>query len=271
MANFQALGTGPVSFVDTNQNQQEIPLSAISFGPNGVDGSAWPGYSANQNLVDALLKQMVSEGFLIRGTQSAPVESMEITAAATGSNGNGISVTFSNPSPTAGTVDVAVQATEVYPGLTSTSIAAALGTSAATANGLVFLQANNNQMPINFTGSIVGPSFTLVVPDAASDAAGAFTLAATDQSYTIHVAVALDEPPPVSGPTFTLTVTGSKSAAGQTLTALETSATNPFKTLVTFSGPASGPLPAAGTVTLAGGAPASSTSATAAQAEVFSS
>lgn len=268
MANYQTLGAGPVSFVDSNQNQQEIPLRAISFGPNGIDGSQWPLYSANQALVDALLKQMVAQGLLVQGAASAPIESMMITAADTGPNGNMISIMFSNPSQAAGTVTVAVNATETYPGLTLATIGTVLGTTAA-AKGLLYLEANNNKQPIAFTGPVSGaPKYDVVVPDAASDPNGSFTLAATDQTYTISVNVA---PDPSPATTFTLTVTGSKSQSGLTIAALESAGTNPFSHLVTFSGPAGAPLPAAGTVTLQGGAAATSTPAKAASIEVFSS
>lgn len=269
MANYQALGTSPVSFVDDNQKQQEIPLSAISFGANGVNASSWPLYSANQPVVDALLNQMVAQGLLVQGTETAPMPAMTVTAAGTGTNGNMIKVTFSNPLPAAGTVTVAVSATEVYPGLTLATLSAALGASAPTANGLVFLEASNSQMPVNFTGPVGGgPGFNVVVPDAASDPAGAFTLQATDPTYTVEIAVAVDPSPAT---TFTLTVTGSKTVAGATLATLETAASNPFATLVKFSGPAGGPLPAPGTVTLQGGAPAMSLPAEPAEATVFSS
>jgi hypothetical protein len=59
-------------------------------------------------------------------------------------------VTISNVSAAAGTMTMLVSATEVYPGLTPANIAAALGTSASTANGLVYLQSNNDQAPAAF-------------------------------------------------------------------------------------------------------------------------
>ena len=38
---YQALATGPVSFLDSNSNQREIPLSAIYFDSNGPNASGW--------------------------------------------------------------------------------------------------------------------------------------------------------------------------------------------------------------------------------------
>jgi hypothetical protein len=275
MATYQAIGTGPVSFVNANQSQQEIPLSAISFGPGGATASAWAGWSkisaGDQAVVTALLNQMVAQGLLVQGTMAAATQSMTITAAATGSAGNMITVTFSNPSASAGTVTVAVNATEVYAGLTATTLGTVLASSSATSNALIFLesQAAGDPMPIAFTGSIVGPGFTLVVPkDASNDPA--FTLGATDQTFAVNIAVVIDPPNPPNPQTFTLTATGSKTATNVSLATLE-GASNPFALLVKFAGAAGGPLPSAGSVTLHGGAAASSTPATPAVATVYSS
>jgi len=274
MANYQALAANPISFVDGNQKQQEIPLSAITFGPNGVDASAWPNYSANQAVIDGLLKQMVAQGLVAPGTQNAATPSLTITATEAGQTGNATTVTFSNPSQAAGTVDVKVSANEVYPGLTLATIADALGTSAAEANGLVFLKSNNNKPPQSFTGNIsAGPDFDCLVPETGGDPAGAFTLEAANptsdaDAQAINIVVA---PDPSPANTFTLTASWTKTVAGVNLATLENIASNPFAMLVTFSGAAGGPLPAAGTVTLLGGAGATSSPAVAAKATVFSS
>jgi len=275
MATYQALGTGPISFVDANQKQQEIPLSAITFGPNGVDASAWPSYTANQTVIDGLLKQMVAQGLLSAGTQNAAIPSLSITAAEPGKTGNATTVTFANPSKSAGTVDVTVTANEVYPGLTLANIGDALGTSAANANGLVYLEHNNNKPPKSFSGNISGgPNFDCLVPEVGGDPAGAFTLkaAASGLSDTDAEAIKITATPdPSPATTFTLQASWIKTVAGVTLATLENNATNPFAILVSFSGVPGGPLPAAGTVSLVGGAAASSSPAVAAKATVFSS
>ena len=147
---YKALATGPVSFLDANSNQQEIPLSAISFGPNGPDASSWSNYPANSGLIQQLLQQLVKAGPAHSRTQVAPSAALSITATEAGTTGNVIQVTISNVSTSADTMTVAVSATEVYPGLTTATIGDALGTSAATANGLVYLQSNNNQPPAEF-------------------------------------------------------------------------------------------------------------------------
>ena len=134
---YQALATGPISFLDGNANQQEIPLSAIYFDANGPNASSWPNYSKNTALIQALLAQLAAQGLLTPGTQTTPTPALTILASEAGTTGNVIQVTFSNVSSTAGTMTVLVTATEVYPGLTTATIANALGTSAATANGVV--------------------------------------------------------------------------------------------------------------------------------------
>jgi len=275
MATYQALGTGPVSFVDVNQKQQEIPLSAITFGQSGVDASAWPGYTANKTVIDGLLKQMVAQGLISPGEQSASVPSLNITASEAGKTGNATTVTFANPSKTAGTVDVTVSATEVYSGLTLATIGDALGTAAAQANGLVFLESNNNQPPQNFSGSVsAGPNFDCLVPDVGNDPAGAFTLKAAAAGISdadaqlIKIAVT---PDPAPATTFTLKVSWTKTATGVSLATLENNATNPFAVLVSFSGAPGGAMPAAGTISLTGGAAATSSPAVKAAATAFSS
>ena len=259
MAYYSATGTGPVSFIDGNQNQLEIPLNEVFFTPNGVDASSWPLFSANAAMVPALLAQLVSQGAISAGTLPAAAPSLTATAVQAGPEGNSITISIASPSAAAGTITMTVTATEVYPGLTPATLAAALGSSAATSEGLVFVSdPGTSGMPDHFSGSIgAGPAFDLAVPDASDNTKNAFTLAATDQSdaagaQLIHIAIVPDSAPTPT--TFTLTASWTKTATGVALSSLAT--TNPFAYLVAFSGQ-SGPLPGAGSVTLKGGAAAS--------------
>jgi hypothetical protein len=273
---YQALATGPVSFLDSNSNQREIPLTAIYFDSNGPNATAWLNLgdnSANAPIVNALLAQLAAQGLLTPGTQTTPTPSLIITAAEPGVTGNVTQVTISNVSTSAGTMTVAVSATEVYPGLTTDTIANVLGTSAETASGLVYLESNEDQPPAEFTGNIAAPALNCAVPDAANLANPAFTLAAANTaaaadaaSISIHVA-----PDPLPATTFTITASWTKTQNDVTLLMLTTKATNPFAQLVTFKGPVGGPLPAPGTVTLQGGVGATSSPAQAASANVLSS
>jgi len=273
---YQALATGPISFLDGNSAQQEIPLSAIYFDANGPNASKWLSLGSNSGnaaLVNALLAQLAAQNLLTPGTRTTPTPALTITAAEAGAIGNVIQVTISNVSSAAGTMTVLVTATEVYPGLTTATIADALGTTAATANGLVYLQSNDNQPPAAVNNQSLGAGLICTVPQAANPADTAFVLAATDSgdaadAENIAITVA---PDPLPATTFTLTASWSKTANDVTLAMLTTAATNPFGLLVTFTGPADGPLPAPGTVTLQGGAGATSSPAVAATASVLSS
>jgi hypothetical protein len=271
MALYSATGTSPVSFLDSNQNQVEIPLNEVFFTPNGVDGSSWPLFSANSAVVPALLGQLAAQGALSASTAPASAPSQTATAVQAGPMGNSITITFASPSPVAGTLTITVAAKEVYEGLTPGTLSAALGTSAATAEGLVFLSdpPGTGGMPENFSGPIgAGPTYDLGVPDASDPTKMAFTVAATNQTddagaQAIHIAVVPD-----SATTFTLTATWTKTVSDVTLVSLAT--TNPYAYLVAFSGP-SGPLPAAGSISLKGGKAASGPNpATAASASLLS-
>ncbi len=273
MPTFQALGVSPITFIDSNQSQQSIPLSAITFSGSVPSAAKWPKYASNSKLIDALLSQLVTQGLLIQGTAAASAPSLTITANVPGTLGNTIAVTFANPNTTATppTIDVTVKATEIYPNLTLATLPAALGTSSATATGMIFLDGSVNSMPVAKSGAI-GADYSFLFPDAAADAAGAFKVTAVDEtsdSADINVAVTIPAGAPAG--TFTLTATYTHTATAQTVTALTTAATNPFSALVTFTAPANAPLPAPGTVTLMGGAAPSSSAAVSATATVFSS
>ena len=265
MAYYQALGTGPVSFLDGHSNQIEIPLSEVFFTPNGVDASAWPLLSsANQTFVAALLEQMISQGVIKASALPAAAPSMTVTAAQAGAMGDSITVEFTSPSPTAGTVTVTVATKQVYKGLTPATLGTVLGTSAGTASGLVYLSSDDTkvEMPEQSSGP-VGATFALDVPQAADNTQTAFTLTAASQdpaadAATIQILIEPDTSavPPTE---FTLTVSWTKSAAAITLGSL--ASVNPFKYLVSFSGQ-SGPLPVASKVALQGGTPAKAASAT---------
>lgn len=72
MAFYQAIGTGPVSFLNENEEQQELPLSAIFIGPSGANATSSPLYThANKAVIDALLAQMISAGYLAPGPEVA--------------------------------------------------------------------------------------------------------------------------------------------------------------------------------------------------------
>jgi hypothetical protein len=68
------IGTSPVTFIseDTSGNngkQYQIPLSILTIGSSGtIDATVWPEWSSlkasDQALVNALLKNLISQGLL---------------------------------------------------------------------------------------------------------------------------------------------------------------------------------------------------------------
>ena len=270
---YQALATGPIAFLDGNSAQQEIPLSVIYFDSNGPNASSWPNYTANSDLIKALLKQLAAQGVLSQGTQTTPTPALTVTATETGAAGNFIQITISNVSTTAGDMTMLVSANEVYPGLTTATLGDAIGTSAATATGLVYVQTNNNELPDRVPATPLGAGLSCTVPQKEDSTKTAFVLAPTDaadsaDAANIVITVALD---PLPATTFTLTAAWEKSVNNVTLAMLTTPATNPFGLLVIFTSPTGGPLPGPGTVNLQGGAAATSSPAVAASAAVLSS
>jgi hypothetical protein len=227
-------------------------------------------------LINQLLQQLVAQGLLTHGTQAAPSAALSITANEAGTTGNVIQVTISNVNTSANTMTVTVSATEVYPGLTTATLGNALGTSATAANGLVYLQSPGSQQPGLYSqNTSSGPDYTYPIPEAPPATGTAFTLAAADFGGTAdaaNVSVSV-VPDPAPATTFTLTASWTKSINNLTLAMLTAAAPSPppFGLLVTFSAPAGGALPAPGTVTLQGGATASSTPAAAATAPLLSS
>jgi hypothetical protein len=271
MAYFQALGTGPISFVDANQSQQELPLSDVYITPNGVDASASPLFAANAaatptnaSILTALLPQLAAQGFLAAGTKAVAPPAITAAAVQPGAMGNSITVQFASPAASAGTVTVTVKATEVYTGLTTGTLVTALGKSQDSATGLVYLASDPTkvQMPEQLS-ALASPDtvFPFIVPEAADPTKPAFTLAAATvaaDASLIGIAIAPDtsSDPPAA---FALTASWTKTAT-VSLASLLTAATNPFSYLVTFSG-TSGPLPVAGKVALTGGGAATPASA----------
>jgi hypothetical protein len=271
MAVYPTLGTGPVSFVDANFDQQELPLSQIFNSPNGWDVTTSPLYTtANQPVINALLLQLAAQGFVVAATQSLAASpsapQAKVTAVQAGPMGNFITVRFANVSLSAGTFDVTVTSTQVFPNLTPSSVGSgitvstALGNTVAAAVGLAYVSdAGDGFMPALYSGAagVVNDTVT-PIPGAA------FTLAATVAAQAANITVNVAP----GATTFTVTVVWSLTATSQTVADLLTA--NPFSYLVSFGGQ-NGPLPS-GTVTLTGGANAAgANAAVAASASIYAS
>jgi hypothetical protein len=240
----------------------------ISFGANNV-----PAFSANvpaaeQTIVLPLLNSMVAQGLVVPASGPPPAPVFTITAAEAGSQGNTISITFSNPvSNPANAVDVTVTATQLYQGLAPTTVKSVLGITAGGGSkpGLAFVSSTGTPaMPsagvTPFTAQ--GPIFAAAIPGI-SPAPSAFTLESFSNNPDSQHLQAMVGAVNTAASTFNLTISWTKTVAAvplQDLTKLDTD----FGFLLKFTPPASGAppagtsyaLPAAGTIVLQGGADA---------------
>lgn len=283
MVNLPALGSGPLSVVDTHGTQHDIPLSLISFGPNNVPVLSSNIPSAIQPILLPLLNSMVAQSLVVPASGPPPAPVFTITAIEPGALGNTIGVTFSNPVSTpANAVDVTVNAAQVYQGLTPATLKAILGTTSGGGStpGLAFVSsAAAPAMPAAGMTAFAaqGPNFTAALPGI-SPAPSAFTLQSLNSnpdSVNLRATVSAVN---TGASSFNLTIGWSKTVAAVPLQDL-TKLTTDFGFLLKFGPPAAGPppagtsyaLPATGTVVLRGGtdptaaqpaAPASAASAT---------
>lgn len=254
MAYYQAQGTSPITFVDANQSQQQLPLSEVFFTPAGMDASIAPLYPGNSSaaltnkmILDALLPRLVSEGYLTPGSSSL---TMTIAAAQTGKLQYTITSSFANPKDN-GTLDMTVSALQTVSGVAPGGLTAVLGSSAATSNSLAWVNgAESSKMPGNLSAKAIGGSLAVMTEDNSETAFTLETTLAGTDAQLVEAAVAKD----ASGTTYTVTLSWTKTASGITMASLLTK--NPFAYMATISG-VSGPPPVPGTVTLTGGTAAS--------------
>jgi hypothetical protein len=275
MATRPVLGGSPISILDGSGKQLEIPLNLLSFGTGGVDASGWPGYVANKPLVDAWLKSLVQRQLLRAGDAPAAAPALLIKARDKGSEGNTITIAFSNVSPPAPapgdtTVDATVTVTQTWPDLTVASIIEQIGTTATNGSrpGLAILKNATVVLPAVGSGPFVTGASTSWAPGKQDGTAGvAFTLNARNPDDADGVlprgkisAVNL------GAGTFTLELSWQKTALGVKLNKLG----DAFAYVITVAAAGSGfAPPAPGLVTLIGGSDATASPATNAQATVL--
>ncbi len=272
MANRPVLGGAPVAFVDTSGKQIEIPLSLLQFGPAGIDASNWPGYASYKSQVDPLFALLASGNLLRPGDAPTASPALQIAARDPGSSGNQITISFANVVPNKANpdqtkVDATVAVTQSLAGLTMAGIGQKLGTpTGGTQPGLVVLTAAAVALPAEGEADLAGSPASWAVP---KDGGGgdAFTLqTAHDAADATKIHARVTQLDATAG-TFTLTVSWTKSAPGVELKDLGAT----FAFVITVTAPPSGfAPPVAGTVTLQGGADASSSSAAGAKATVLS-
>lgn len=289
MARTAALGDGPVSFF-RNGVLIEVPLSALYF-ENDVVGTTRADLALQPEFV-AWITFLKSRGRLVADVAPQPAKALTVKAADTGSLGNSIQFTVapkSAPGVTPVTVDVTVTETDKYEGVTLATLATLVGIKAGTAGtrpGLLWLTAAptaatsalvpvESPPPAGVTvtaGAGALPTWVITTAAGPGGAAGAtvFTLeprrpgaGATlfDASNLKLVSISNVRPAAAgaTGPTFTLTVTWSKTIADVTLSPATIATTlAPLGYLVTINGPdgaaaAITKVPQTGTVVLTGG------------------
>jgi hypothetical protein len=282
MANISALGSAPVSFLDANGKQYFIPLAWISYTSATASpavASGWPGWGtafalAQQSSVATWVGLLATEGFINPAPVPPALPAFTIAAKAVGAAGNDITISF-NSQNTDGSLNVTVSTTQIYTGLdydpgNTNSIEELLGTSAinGTQPGLAYVGTKLTTAPAvagatRFTqpGGVGSFQFSL-------GTAGVLLPAKNPTSSDAGLITATIAN--VVGNTFDLTLAWSKTVASVTPATLGSN----FDYLITVTAPASGfgGAPAVpSTVTLVGGANASSNPAIAASATVISS
>jgi hypothetical protein len=252
-------------------------LTSLYFDDQGnIKADQWPEYvngpSGFKASVDNWLGYLVKQSLVTPGKIPAAKPAFQIEAKDPGSTGNFITVEFKNITPDPKvpgntTVDVTVTETDTYPLLTPDTLEKVIGKTSGGGSrpGLVFLATPTPILPAVGGGDLksagVGKPFVF-------DFAGAFTVQAKhddpDAGLTNVQVTAVD----TGAKTFTLTATWKKPAVAVKLSDLGTT----FAYELTVTPPKGGfaDPPAAGTVTLTGGADPVSVSAVKAQATVTS-
>jgi hypothetical protein len=187
MANVAVVGNGPVTLTTAAGQQISLPLSALYFDSTStIHADQWPLYSKYKSEVDPWLSYLVKDGVLTPGAAPAPTPAILVSAADPGRAGNNIQVTFSNV--TATTFDALVVETDTYSPLSFDPAAPnfvkkVLGTQtiAGSQPGLVhILDADNPSQPKAQSYNLIGGNNTTPasIVAAADPTGNAFTLAA---------------------------------------------------------------------------------------------
>jgi len=263
---------GPINFSVPNTGEQFfIPLSELSYSADKVDASGWftaLGTAATPQVKQAAtdwVGQLVAAGQVKPGTVPSPPPppvAMLLTSRFPGSVGNKIQVQFTPNVGAAGTVDVAVSATQTYPGLTPATVQAVLGTSpgGGSAPGLAYAAPGGPApvLPRNMTQAATASGgnwqVVLLVNDQTSNATALTLYTVGSGNGAGHTAVTVANANKAAGQ-FDLTVTWQFSATGLTAAAFQ--ADPNFSYLLDVEPPTVGGAvgtPAAGTVVLTGGA-----------------
>jgi len=265
-------GNAPLAFTTSLGEQLSVPLSAFSLSGSTITFSdAWANQflAADQAILLALAKNRLATGDLAAAPAAPPVPALSFTAAAAGPTGNNITVTIGSVTGTSavdGKLTLDVAETDTFSALASASAAAlAIGTDVAPASptdpplgtGVVVVKSGSatgtglpktgQSWPVTAEKDVLAADGTTTLfvlqPRAGAPAAGINT-------------VTVDVDP--GGTTFTVTAQYD-SGASAPIAVTELPVLTDLPAAVTFlvhpSAPPAGlALPAAGGVTLSGGA-----------------
>jgi hypothetical protein len=268
------IGSSPISFTSSEGAQRFVPLSALQF--NGSDlqlKSAWATEfdPSETTTLLAVAKARAAAGELVAPPSPSPAPAIAFTAARTGRETNGITVSATaehDKPPLTAKVTVTATETDTYPGLaTGDAAALAIGVDKPTGNdgdpaagtGLVVVKQGSttaSTKPAGKSSGVLKKGDSVDLKDA--DSKVVLTLL-PNAKYAGTKGLSYDVAVDASGTTFTLTATyeSTKEAGTQDPVTIQTLDELPAQVafLVSASAPPSGAaVPADGSVQLSGGA-----------------
>jgi hypothetical protein len=273
-----AIGEGPIGFTDTNGSYFLIPLTALSFDASGaLKPDNWPGYAAHKTQIDPFFQRLQAEGTIQKGVASPAKPAFTVTAVTPGSSSVVVVMTIANVVPNVGTpasstADVSATETDTYLKLPLAKLIETIGNVAngGTVPGLAFVTgAAPTDLPAvgSYPFAIASPGSAATAAIPKSGGGTTFTLQARSSSADGALLTANVSDVDAGTQSFTLVLTWTKSVTAHAISALATD----FAFVAVITPPTGGYLaPAAGTITLAGGADAVVQPAVKASATVLS-
>lgn len=137
------VGNGPIEFMDSDDNDRSVPLSALEITTSGQVGlkSDWMEFAGLSDddtdtvILKGLLAELQREGYLRSAPPPAPKPAMILKAANPGREGDNITIKVSEvpddaipPDPSKTTLSITAKETDEYEGLTLANIKTKVGT-----------------------------------------------------------------------------------------------------------------------------------------------
>lgn len=273
MTHTHARGDGPIVFFTDKGTRLEVPLSAIYFDGTTVGTEVTPVPTGFNEWIAFL----ASRGSLVSSPVSRPAAALKVSAVTPGAFGNQIKVIVA-PRAASGVVDVTATETNRYDDLTLASLTDRLGSSATgrgSEPGLLWVKDNPPAaaaaVPVASPATGIAPtpptppatlsSWTIAstggaTPDVVTLEPRTDSPAFDEPDFTVVAVSNVVAPAPgaTTGPSFTLTVTWSRTVTDVSLANIAAKLAD-LGYLVAFTAPAGGfLLPRPGTYVLMGGA-----------------